>query len=226
MSAAWSRVSSNETYPTTTCLKVDDFFGCPRQINRWPCHSLSEWVSEVLISASSEHCRLQSCRRHLWPFLQLIRRMRRNVMNNKKTKTDTKTKTKTMRFSDLVTQWHTWLFLTNWGLRNSNHDIEGFYSDCQRVTLTAFAILPMFWSKYSKRTVWILANCRNSKKEGDQKKVAEAMSEIIFICEVSIRIRIKFARDVPWRVTPLSAILQPPFHYIHFHQIKIISLFL
>ena len=111
-------------------------------------------------------------------------------------------------------------------LRNSNHDIEGFYSDCQRVTLTAFAILPMFWSKYSKRTVWILANCRNSKKEGDQKKVAEAMSEIIFICEVSIRIRIKFARDVPWRVAPLSAILQPPFHYIHFHQIKIISLFL
>ena len=53
-------------------------------------------------------------------------------------------------------------------LRNSNHDIEGLYSDCQRVTLTAFAILPMFWSKCSKRTVWILVNCRNSKKEGDQ----------------------------------------------------------
>ena len=95
--------------------KLTIFFGCPRQISRWPCHSLSEWVSEVLISASSEHCRLQSCRRHLWPFLQLIRRMRRNVMNNKKTKTDTKTKTKTLRLSDLVTQWHTWLFLTNWG---------------------------------------------------------------------------------------------------------------
>ena len=111
-------------------------------------------------------------------------------------------------------------------LRNSNHDIEGLYSDCQRVTLTAFAILPMFWSKCSKRTVWILVNCRNSKKEGDQKKVVKVMSEIIFICEVSIRIRIKFARDVPWRVAPLSAILQPPFHYIHFHLMKIIKCFI
>ena len=55
-------------------------------------------------------------------------------------------------------------------LRNSNHDIEGLYSDCQRVTLTAFAILPMFWSKCSKRTVWIWVNCRSSKKEGDQKR--------------------------------------------------------
>ena len=40
------------------CHSVSEFLSCSRQLNRWPCHSVSPWVSGwFLISASSEHCR-------------------------------------------------------------------------------------------------------------------------------------------------------------------------
>ena len=31
-------------------LKKDNVFSCPGQLNRWPCHSLSQWVTHHLIS--------------------------------------------------------------------------------------------------------------------------------------------------------------------------------
>ena len=31
------------------------FFSCPAQLNRWPCHSLSEWVRSLLISEHYNH---------------------------------------------------------------------------------------------------------------------------------------------------------------------------
>ena len=127
------------------------------------------------------------------------------------------------RFSDLVTQWHTWLFLTNWGI--------------QIMTLRACILTVREWpwqhsqffrcfeANVVKELFGFWSIAETVKRKEIKKKVVKVMSEIIFICEVSIRIRIKFARDVPWRVAPLSAILQPPFHYIHFHLMKIIKCF-
>ena len=42
-----------------TFLVFDPFFSCPGQLNRWPCHSVSEWVSESGFDFSDyrEHCR-------------------------------------------------------------------------------------------------------------------------------------------------------------------------
>ena len=39
------------------------FFSCPGQLNRWPCHSLSQWVSEVTFDFCDFRV-LQSCCRH------------------------------------------------------------------------------------------------------------------------------------------------------------------
>ena len=50
-------------------------FSCPGQLNRWPCH----WVSQVLISASSEPCRAV-VDRDMWPFWRLIKSVSRHGM--------------------------------------------------------------------------------------------------------------------------------------------------
>ena len=54
---------------------------CQGQLNKLPCHSVSEWVSDRL--DFSVFRALLSCCRHMWPFWQLIRRMRGHGMTNK-----------------------------------------------------------------------------------------------------------------------------------------------
>ena len=64
-------------------------FSCPEQLNRWPCHSLTHWVTHWLLLLT-----LQSDPRDLRPLRHLIRVMKRHDMTKKKwTKTNTKTKT-------------------------------------------------------------------------------------------------------------------------------------
>ena len=66
------------------------YFGCPWQLNIWFCHSVSDWGT---ISYLNVFRALQSCCRPILPFWQLIIRVKRHGMTNKKTKTKTKTKT-------------------------------------------------------------------------------------------------------------------------------------
>ena len=61
-------------------------FNCPGQLNRWPCHSLTQSVSELTFYFSVFRT-LRSSKRHMSPFWQLIRWTRRYCLANKKTKT-------------------------------------------------------------------------------------------------------------------------------------------
>ena len=61
-------------------------FSCPGQLNRWPCHSLTQSMSELTFYFSVFRA-LRSCHRHMWHFWQLIRWTRRYRLTNKKTKT-------------------------------------------------------------------------------------------------------------------------------------------
>ena len=69
------------------------FFSCPQQLNRWPCHwltdSVTDWLTVLLL------LKLQSDPRDLWPLRHLFRVMRRHHMTKKNWQTKTKTKTKT-----------------------------------------------------------------------------------------------------------------------------------
>ena len=78
-------------------------FNCTGQLTGWP-------FDFSIIRA------LGSCRTQMCPFWQLIRRMRRHEMTNKKTKT----LGMILWFGDLVTQ-----LTIHDKLRNWNHDIEG-----------------------------------------------------------------------------------------------------
>ena len=48
----WSEIKINHS-EAGLCwlLEVNNiwFFSCPEQLNRWPCHSVGEWVSDLLI---------------------------------------------------------------------------------------------------------------------------------------------------------------------------------
>ena len=57
------------------CISI---FSCPGQLNRWPCHWLSEWATEWLLISPSK-----SNPRDLWPFRHLIRVMWRHDLTKK-----------------------------------------------------------------------------------------------------------------------------------------------
>ena len=65
------------------------FFSCPEQLNRWPCH----WLTN---SGYFTDWHTKSDPRDLWPLRHLIRVMRRQDITTKKTMTKTNTNTKTM----------------------------------------------------------------------------------------------------------------------------------
>ena len=66
----------------------------------------------------------------------------------------------------------------------------------------------------SMMQIMILINLNNE----NYVEHTSILSKIIFICKVSIRIRIKFARDVAWHVTPsLSALDLSSLEYLHLY---------
>ena len=99
---------------------------CPGQLNRWHCHWVSESLSWLLISASSEHCRavVDRC----------------DLSDNEKTKAKTKTKTKTkgvIKWStDLVTQLtipdklRNWIMALRVGDWQSESDLDSIRNSC------------------------------------------------------------------------------------------------
>ena len=50
---------NNDANSAHLVMKIFHLFICPGQLNSWPCHSLSEWVSESCFDFSDfrEHCR-------------------------------------------------------------------------------------------------------------------------------------------------------------------------
>ena len=56
------------------------FFSCPQQLNRWPCHwltdSVTDWLTVLLL------LKLQSDPRDLWPLRHLIRVTRKHDVTN------------------------------------------------------------------------------------------------------------------------------------------------
>ena len=71
-----------------------NFLAVPRQLYRWPCHWLTDWLTKyytLLKNTIIQHSSL----RDLWPLRHVMRVMRRHDLNNKKTMTKTMTMTKT-----------------------------------------------------------------------------------------------------------------------------------
>ena len=60
------------------------FFSCPEQLNRWPCHSLTESLSHSL-SQYFYFWHTQSDTRELWPLKHPIRELRRHDLTEKNT---------------------------------------------------------------------------------------------------------------------------------------------
>ena len=56
-----------DRFGTSASLPCSAIFSCPGQLNRWHCHSLSEWVTLFDFSVFRA---LQSSHRHMWPFWQ------------------------------------------------------------------------------------------------------------------------------------------------------------
>ena len=61
---------------------VNLVFSCPEQLNRWPCHSLSQSVSH---SQHFNFWHAKSDPRDLWPLRHLIRLMRRHYLTQQNT---------------------------------------------------------------------------------------------------------------------------------------------
>ena len=55
-------------------------FCCPEQLNRWPCHWLTDWLRTLLIDIKKKQ--LKSEPKDLWPLRHLIRVMRRQDQAN------------------------------------------------------------------------------------------------------------------------------------------------
>ena len=54
-------------------------FSCPKQLNRWPCHSLTHWLTHWLTDWQYFYFwHTKSAPRDLWPLRHLIRVMRRH----------------------------------------------------------------------------------------------------------------------------------------------------
>ena len=75
---------------------INPFFSCPEQLNRWPCHSVTDWLTHSLTQgtllidiqrATQETCDLWDLWLEWWGDMNWPK---------KKTMTGTKTKTKTM----------------------------------------------------------------------------------------------------------------------------------
>ena len=77
-------------------------FSCPEQLIRWPCHSLTDWLTQGTFYFWST----KSNPRDLWPLWHLTRVMRAHDLNIKKTMTKTKTKTKTMTKTNTFRELH------------------------------------------------------------------------------------------------------------------------
>ena len=90
-------------------------FSCPEQLNRWPCH----WLTD---SGYFTDWHTKSDPRDLWPLRHLIRVMRGHDLTNKNKMTKTNTKTKTMTATVIKTIpktcdiWDTNYNFDNWEL--------------------------------------------------------------------------------------------------------------
>ena len=58
-------------------------FSCPKQLNRWPCHSLTDWLTDWLTDSTFCFWHTKSNPGELWPLRHLIRVVRRHDLNEK-----------------------------------------------------------------------------------------------------------------------------------------------
>ena len=101
----------NLSLPTILMLRLSiSLFSCPEQLNRWPCHSLTHSVRDLLKTQQ------QNDPRDLWSLRNLIRVIRTHDLTNKKTMTKTNTKTKTMTTTNTFREHFQRATLETWDL--------------------------------------------------------------------------------------------------------------
>ena len=106
------------------------FLAVTWQVNRWPCHSLSQSVSDplLILEHMTSHWMTESYPGDLWPLRHLFRVMRRHDMTKKIDKDNDKDKDKdkdilrTPPKSNPRDLWHLRHWLQFWQLRTWIHD--------------------------------------------------------------------------------------------------------
>ena len=116
-------------------IAFGDVFICPEQLNRWPCHSLSHWVTNFYF------CHTTSNSRDLRPLRHLISVMRRHDLTEKPYQIP-KIWIFFGKFSDF---WKIFRFLENFQIFGKISDFRKVFRFSKRASLETYGLRLDTW---------------------------------------------------------------------------------